>query len=114
MDIIPSGEIEKDGALFFLAKMNDAVNGTNLQLQNIRKDMAVRTFIIMASVTNAGKVLDAVIYIDYQRLKSVRIYSTALINSGPLFYGGNEFHTVQIDDTVVMDTLQLWNNSKVN
>ena len=61
MDIIPSGEIEKDGALFFLAKMNDAENGTNLQLQNIRKDIAVRTFIIMASVTNAGKVLDAVI-----------------------------------------------------
>ena len=61
MDIIPSGEIEKDGALFFLAKMNDAVNGTNLQLQNIRKDMAVRTFIIMASVANAAKVLDAVI-----------------------------------------------------
>lgn len=61
MDIIPTGEIEKRGALFFLTKMNDAANGTNLQLQNIRKDMSVRTFIIMASVENAGKVLDAVI-----------------------------------------------------
>ena len=60
MDIIPTGETENDGALFFLAKMNDAINGTKLQLQNIRKDMAVRTFIIMASVESAEKVLDAV------------------------------------------------------
>ncbi len=60
MDIIPSGDIDDKGALFFLARMDSAVNGTNLQLQNIRKDMAVRTFIVLASVHNAQNILDAV------------------------------------------------------
>ncbi len=60
MDIIPSGEIDRKGALFFLARMDREKSGTNIQLQNIRKDMAVRTFIVMSSVENAENILNAV------------------------------------------------------
>ena len=60
MDIIPSGEVEKDGSLFFLVQLGTAVNETKNQLQSIRKDMAVRHFVIMATIENAEMVLNEV------------------------------------------------------